>query len=184
MGHQDAKKSNHHGSTDPVYRCLSTLGISGLNKSTLVAISMVTLAVAGGTGGVGKTIVETLVRNSQHQIIVLTRSVSHHGNLSDGLTVDLSHRFIQEPRSDHALDRTRQVQVDYDDIPSLVQVLQQHAIHTIISAIGIFDDATSRSQLNLIQAAEKSSVTKRFVPSEFSFIQTKEYFPLAKSGGR
>jgi uncharacterized protein YbjT (DUF2867 family) len=43
---------------------------------------MVIVAVAGGTGGVGKTIVETLVQNSQHQVIVLTRSVSHRGNLS------------------------------------------------------------------------------------------------------
>ncbi|KAF4250708.1 hypothetical protein CNMCM8980_010649 [Aspergillus fumigatiaffinis] len=121
---------------------------------------MVIVAVAGGTGGVGKTIVETLVQNSQHQVIVLTRS---------------------EPRSDHTLDRTRQVQVDYDDIPSLIQVLEQHAVHTIISAIGIFDATTSQSQLNLIQAAEKSSVTKRFIPSEYSFIQTKDLLPVDPS---
>ncbi|GFF28440.1 hypothetical protein IFM58399_01978 [Aspergillus lentulus] len=121
---------------------------------------MVIVAVAGGTGGVGKTIVETLVGNSEHQAIVLTRS---------------------EPTADPALDRTRQVQVDYDDIPSLVQVLKQHAIHTIISAIGIFDATTSQSQLNLIQAAEKSNVTKRFIPSEYSFIQTKELLPIDPS---
>ncbi|KAF7169732.1 hypothetical protein CNMCM5623_002384 [Aspergillus felis] len=121
---------------------------------------MVIVAVAGGTGGVGKTIVESLVGHSQHQVVVLTRS---------------------EPRSDDVLDRTRQVQVDYDDIPSLVQVLEQHAIHTIISAIGIFDAMTSQSQLNLIQAAEKSSVTKRFVPSEYSFIQTKDLLPVDPS---
>lgn len=42
---------------------------------------MVIVAVAGGTGGVGKTIVETLVGNSEHQAIVLTRSVSPRGNL-------------------------------------------------------------------------------------------------------
>lgn len=42
---------------------------------------MVTVAVAGGTGGVGKTIVETLVGNSEHQVIVLTRSVGPDGNL-------------------------------------------------------------------------------------------------------
>ncbi|GIJ98293.1 hypothetical protein Aspvir_000409 [Aspergillus viridinutans] len=106
---------------------------------------MVIVAVAGGTGGVGKTIVESLAGHSQHQVIVLTRSV------------------------------------DYDDIPSLVQVLEQHAIHTIISAIGIFDATTSQSQLNLIQAAEKSSVTKRFVPSEYSFIQTKDLLPIDPS---
>ncbi|KAH1506281.1 hypothetical protein KXX06_008961, partial [Aspergillus fumigatus] len=106
---------------------------------------MVIVAVAGGTGGVGKTIVETLVGNSEHQVIVLTRSV------------------------------------DYNNIPSLVQVLEQHTIHTIISAIGIFDATTSQSQLNLIQAAEESSVTKRFIPSEYSFIQTKDLLPVDPS---
>ncbi|GFF33484.1 isoflavone reductase homolog P3 [Aspergillus udagawae] len=121
---------------------------------------MVIIAVAGGTGGVGKTIVESLVGQSQHQVIVLTRS---------------------EPRTDLVSDRTRQVQVDYNDIPSLVQVLEQHAIHTIISAIGIFDATTSQSQLNLIQAAEISNVTKRFVPSEYSFIQTKDLLPVDPS---
>ncbi|GFG22040.1 isoflavone reductase homolog P3 [Aspergillus udagawae] len=121
---------------------------------------MVIIAIAGGTGGVGKTIVESLVGQSQHQVIVLTRS---------------------EPRTDLVSDRTRQVQVDYNDIPSLVQVLEQHAIHTIISAIGIFDATTSQSQLNLIQAAEISNVTKRFVPSEYSFIQTKDLLPVDPS---
>lgn len=79
------------------------------------------------------------------------------------------------------MDRTRQVQVDYNNIPSLVQVLEQHTIHTIISAIGIFDATTSQSQLNLIQAAEESSVTKRFIPSEYSFIQTKDLLPVDPS---
>lgn len=56
--------------------------------------------------------------------------------------------------------------------------LERHNVHTIISAIGLVSDETSQSQLNLIEAAESSSSTKRFVPSEFSFIQTSEYVCL------
>lgn len=37
---------------------------------------MTTVAVAGGTGGVGKTLVETLEQQSKFRVIVLSRSVS------------------------------------------------------------------------------------------------------------
>jgi NAD(P)-dependent dehydrogenase (short-subunit alcohol dehydrogenase family) len=37
---------------------------------------MAVVAVAGGTGGVGKTIVERLVQEAKFQVIVLSRSVS------------------------------------------------------------------------------------------------------------
>lgn len=37
---------------------------------------MTVIAVAGGTGGVGKTIVEKLVEQPKFQVIVLSRGVS------------------------------------------------------------------------------------------------------------
>lgn len=66
------------------------------------------------------------------------------------------------------------VQINYEDIPSMARVLERHNVHTIISAIGLVSDETSQSQLNLIEAAEKSASTKRFIPSEYSFVQTTE----------
>jgi nucleoside-diphosphate-sugar epimerase len=39
---------------------------------------MTTVAVAGGTGGVGKTLVEALEQQSKFRVIVLSRSVSEH----------------------------------------------------------------------------------------------------------
>lgn len=66
------------------------------------------------------------------------------------------------------------VQIDYNDVPGLTRQLEHHNIHTIISAIGLTSEETCNSQLNLIEAAEKSKVTKRFIPSEYSFIQTAE----------
>ncbi|KAF9891637.1 hypothetical protein FE257_003648 [Aspergillus nanangensis] len=114
---------------------------------------MSVVAVAGGTGGVGKTIVETLLEQATFQVIVLTRTI-----------VD----------ADPVLDKTNQIQVNYNDLDFLVRVLEEQRIQTIISAIGIYDDATSQSQMNLIQAAEYSKQTQRFIPSEYSFIQTEE----------
>ncbi|RAK96772.1 uncharacterized protein BO80DRAFT_391028 [Aspergillus ibericus CBS 121593] len=114
---------------------------------------MTTIAVAGGTGGVGKTIVETLLQEPKFRVVVLTRG---------------------SPKENLVLSRTQQMQINYDDIDSVAQTLEKHEIHTIISAIGIYSDETSQCQLNLIHAAEKSSATRRFVPSEYSFIQTQD----------
>lgn len=78
-------------------------------------------------------------------------------------------------KQDNPSDKVKNVQIDYDDVASMTHALEQHKIHTIISAIGLVSDETSRSQLNLIDAAEKSASTKRFIPSEYSFIQTAKY---------
>lgn len=43
---------------------------------------MAVIAVAGGTGGVGKTIVERLAEESKFQVIVLTRAVCCHEDQS------------------------------------------------------------------------------------------------------
>ncbi|KAE8312543.1 hypothetical protein BDV41DRAFT_538770 [Aspergillus transmontanensis] len=121
---------------------------------------MTIIAVAGGTGGVGRTIVETLVQQAKHQVILLTRGV---------------------PKSDPLLDKVKQVQVGYNDATALARTLDQHEVHTIISAIGIISDETSQSQLTLINAAAQSSATRRFIPSEYSFIQTKDLLSIDPS---
>ena len=43
--------------------------------------SMVTVAVAGGTGRVGRVIVDALKKSEEHEVIVLTRKV--HMDLTD-----------------------------------------------------------------------------------------------------
>ncbi|PYH91823.1 NAD(P)-binding protein [Aspergillus ellipticus CBS 707.79] len=121
---------------------------------------MTIIAVAGGTGGVGKTIVETLLQEPQHQVIILSRN---------------------EPKEDAILKQIQHVQIDYNDIDSLTRTLEKYAIHTIISAITIYSDENSQSQLNLIQAADRSNVTERFVPIEYSFVQTKALLPVDPS---
>jgi hypothetical protein len=78
-------------------------------------------------------------------------------------------------KHDFASQGIRNVQINYDDIKSMTNELERHNIHTIISAISLVSDETSQSQLNLIKAAEKSVSTQRFIPSEYSFVQTPEY---------
>ncbi|KAM5441868.1 hypothetical protein MferCBS31731_003130 [Microsporum ferrugineum] len=111
------------------------------------------IAIAG-MGPVGETIVETLLEIPQYrkQIVVLTRK-SGSGNL---------------------LDQVKQVQVDYNNVDSLAASLEEHSIDTVICTIGMVSPEASQSQVNLIQAADKSAVTKRFIPSEYSFVQSEE----------
>jgi uncharacterized protein YbjT (DUF2867 family) len=47
---------------------------------------MVTVAVAGGTGNVGGTIVDALKKSPKHDVIVLTRKVTANSVQEDYLT--------------------------------------------------------------------------------------------------
>ncbi|TEA12126.1 Oxidoreductase swnN [Colletotrichum sidae] len=60
------------------------------------------------------------------------------------------------------------LQVRYDDVDSLVRVLEDNGIDTVISALTMESEAGSKSQLNLIAAADRSSATHRFIPSDDS----------------
>ncbi|KAJ5778246.1 hypothetical protein N7520_001492 [Penicillium odoratum] len=120
---------------------------------------MTVIAVAGGSGGVGKTLVERLLQESKFKVIVLSRQSAQQSSLPGALIV----------------------QINYDDVGSLAKTLDTHNVHTIISAIGLVSDETSQSQLNLIDAAELSATTKRFIPSEFSFIQTADLLQIDPS---
>ncbi|KAJ5273483.1 hypothetical protein N7478_008608 [Penicillium angulare] len=120
---------------------------------------MSVIAVAGGSGGVGKTVVERLVQEPKFQVIVLSR----------------------QPTVDSSFPGVQVVQINYDDVSSMANTLENYNIHTIISAIGLLSDETSQSQLNLIDAAEQSPATKRFIPSEYSFIQTADLLSIDPS---
>ncbi|KAH8667837.1 hypothetical protein BGZ61DRAFT_430086 [Ilyonectria robusta] len=104
---------------------------------------MVNVAVLGGTGHVGKTIVEVLNDDPKHSVIILSRKAS---------TADTGVPLVA---------------VDYADVQSLKAVLEQHKIHTVISCVGVHDQAIADVQAAVIQAAEKSSTTKRFIASNW-----------------
>jgi hypothetical protein len=71
-------------------------------------------------------------------------------------------------------ERKDVIYVDYDDVESLKNALEEHNVHTVLSTISIKSDVQTRAQLNLIKAADKSSITKRFAPSEWGFDYTQE----------
>ncbi|KAK4065675.1 hypothetical protein Trihar35433_7795 [Trichoderma harzianum] len=106
---------------------------------------MVKVAVAGGTGGLGRTIVEALA-NSDHETVVLTREQNIHRTTVAGATL---------------------IAVDYTNVEAIVRTLNDHQIHTVISCMVIKSLEQSEAQINLIRAAEAAPSVKRFTPSEF-----------------
>ncbi|KAK1463854.1 hypothetical protein CMEL01_12615 [Colletotrichum melonis] len=104
---------------------------------------MVNIAIAGGTGGVGRSIVDALKNDPRHSTIILSRTVRH----------DLNRK--QEAAEDKA--GVPVVAVDYDDRTSLQTTLETHEIHTVISALALHIIGVGQAQINLIQAADKSN---------------------------
>ncbi|CAI7575800.1 unnamed protein product [Penicillium pancosmium] len=111
-----------------------------------------TVAVAGATGRVGRTIVEQIQDENKFSVIGLTRS----------------------EHVESALSGVPYVQVDYDDIPALVQKLEEHEVQTVICTIGMLGDDCSESQINLIKAADQAHTVQRFVTSEFGYMTRAE----------
>ncbi|KAJ5592735.1 hypothetical protein N7537_009639 [Penicillium hordei] len=109
-----------------------------------------TIAIAG-CGPVGITILETLLESSKYQgqIVILTRT--------------------QNLRSTPLLNRTTQIKVDYNDVHSTTTQLEAHQVHTVICTFGVGSVEAFQAELDLIKACERSVVTRRFIPSEYSF---------------
>ena len=64
------------------------------------------------------------------------------------------------------------IAVDYTDNESIVNALEQNKIDTVISTLG--PKAGEETEMSLIAAADKSTVTKRYIPSSFGIRSTPE----------
>ena len=104
------------------------------------------VVVAGGTGGIGRHIVDGILASKKHTVKVFTRQ--------DPSTV-----------SDLTAKGANVVKVDYSDHASLVKELQ--GVHTVISPLISLDDSYITTQTNLLKACLEAKV-KRFAPSEFA----------------
>ncbi|KAM6480970.1 hypothetical protein HDV62DRAFT_398271 [Trichoderma sp. SZMC 28011] len=104
-----------------------------------------TIAIAGGTGNVGRTISDALVATAKYKVILLARGASE----------------------DSSPNAPPLINVDYDDIDAVANILEEHNVHTVISAIKVIAPEAGVSEVNLIKAAAKSSPTKRFIQSEW-----------------
>lgn len=105
------------------------------------------VAVAGGSSGLGRTMVDALEAAKTHNYIILSRKATG-----------------PETRA-----------ADYSNVNSLTSLLESEQVDTVISMLPIDNDESGQAQLNLIAAAERSTCTKRFLPSEFGMVYTKEY---------
>jgi putative NADH-flavin reductase len=100
---------------------------------------MVVVAIAGGTGNVGRTIVDVLSESTEHEIIILARNTPEVSLVAPVYVID------------------------YNDIPGVTELLASQNVHTVISTISVTTEVTSAAQVNLIKAAVKSSTIKRFI---------------------
>ncbi|RKK31762.1 hypothetical protein BFJ67_g15080, partial [Fusarium oxysporum f. sp. cepae] len=104
-----------------------------------------TVAIAGGTGGLGRTLVDAIKARGKHEVLVLSRR-----NMT-GLEESLGARVVT---------------VDYSDVDSLASILEERNVEIVISTVNNISGDNS-SEVNLIRAADKSKTTKRFIPSYF-----------------
>ena len=104
------------------------------------------IVVAGGTGGIGRHVVDGILAAKKFSLKVFTR---------------------QDPSSVPELTAkgVEVVKVDYSDHRSLVQHLQ--GVHTVIVTLIALDDSCITSQVNLLNASLEAKV-KRFAPSEWA----------------
>ncbi|KAB2568838.1 hypothetical protein DBV05_g12487 [Lasiodiplodia theobromae] len=99
---------------------------------------MSSVAIAGGTGNIGRTLVEVLSENPK--------------NTGSTATTDAKATIVH---------------VDYGDVESIRQAFEKHQIDTVISCLSMTAESSGESELNLIKAADASSVTRRFVPNDW-----------------
>jgi uncharacterized protein YbjT (DUF2867 family) len=111
------------------------------------------VAVAGGTGSVGRTFAETIVKTGKFNVFVLSRKVPAESLRLPGVTY---------------------LQANYGDVEATAKCLEENSIDTIVSAIAIESEETSKGQLGLIEAAERAGSVKRFVPSEWGVLGSEE----------
>ncbi|KAH7302982.1 hypothetical protein B0I35DRAFT_447459 [Stachybotrys elegans] len=101
------------------------------------------IAVAGGTGSLGRAIVDALHATAKFTVIVFSRQ-----EVSEEKQKEIGARVIS---------------VDYTDAAGLVEVLEKNRIDTVISTMAYTEGPAA--ELALMQAAERSAVTKRLIPS-------------------
>ncbi|KAH6695591.1 hypothetical protein F5X68DRAFT_127656 [Plectosphaerella plurivora] len=136
---------------------------------------MSVIAVAGGTGKLGRAIVEALNATGKFTVFILGREVCQCFPSTESFTCHL----IRMCRSELG---AKILAVNYDDVPSITATLEKSNIDTVISAVTSV--STFDPELALIAASDKSSVTKRFIPSIWGVPYSEEIaalFPPAEN---
>lgn len=126
---------------------------------------MVVVAVAGGTGGVGRTILDAIAESGEHKAIILSRTVS--SPISTPVFIQSSPTHIIQAADITATNPFRRFAVDYDNVDQIKHVLQENKVDVVVSCLVLVDEGSARSQINLIRAAAQSGNVTRFIPTEY-----------------
>ncbi|KAK1528627.1 uncharacterized protein CCOS01_06461 [Colletotrichum costaricense] len=113
---------------------------------------MQTIAVAGGGGMLGRAIVDALLEDGTFNVLILTRTLDTKEQGGLGAPV---------------------IAIDYDDVDAISNLLEAKDVEVVVSAIVTLHG--SGPEMNLIRAAEKSSRTRRFVPSFWAHDYPEEF---------
>ncbi|KAI1374560.1 NAD(P)-binding protein [Hypoxylon crocopeplum] len=119
---------------------------------------MPVVAIVGGTQSIGRAVLEGIQERGTDTAIVLSRKYNKE------IEQELGARLIA---------------ADYDDVTSLVKLLEENNVETVISGTNNFTGGGA--EINLIRASELSSTTKRFIPSVWGcrYGPDKSDFPAA-----
>ncbi|KAL0938320.1 nmra-like family protein [Colletotrichum truncatum] len=106
---------------------------------------MAVIAVAGGTGNVGKTLVEAIVATGKHDVKILARKANPELEKQVGASI---------------------LVLDYANVEATTKILEDNNVHTVISAINMMPPPGQVPQeIELIRAADASKTTKRIITS-------------------
>ncbi|EGY23456.1 uncharacterized protein VDAG_04894 [Verticillium dahliae VdLs.17] len=114
---------------------------------------MAIIAVAGGTGNLGRTLVKAIVANGKHEVRILGRKANPDLEKTLGAAI---------------------IPVDYTDIVATTKILEDNNIHTVVSAIAMLVFGDAPPEVELIRAADASKTTKRFIASGWGIPHTKD----------
>ncbi|KAK1726481.1 hypothetical protein CaCOL14_012189 [Colletotrichum acutatum] len=110
------------------------------------------VAIAGGTGDLGRTIVEAILADRKFSVVILSREAN------DDREKEIGARILP---------------VDYSSADDIARVLEENNVHTVISTLN--NMASVEPELNLIAAADQAAATKRYVPSIWGAKFSREY---------
>ncbi|KAH7121675.1 hypothetical protein EDB81DRAFT_700618 [Dactylonectria macrodidyma] len=104
------------------------------------------IAIAGGTGGIGRALVEAVVARGVHQVKVLGRKTN------DDLAKQLGVPILV---------------ADYTSVEQLTKLFEDEKIDTVLSTLSTMPQEGVPPEVNLVRAAQASKATKRFMPSNW-----------------
>lgn len=106
---------------------------------------MAIVAVAGGTGNVGRAIVEAILATGKYEVKILSRKPNPELEAEIGVPI---------------------IPVDYSDVDATVKVLEDNNVDTVVSGIAMHSaDGSTPNEFELIRAADLSKTTRRLISS-------------------